>query len=169
MLHVFQLSILVPYVAALQFLLSRSIERSLNGHPPSAPTLILAAVPQVCRQYEKPLVLQLCRLVRGFTHPASYFASHGDSSSDKKDGSNGSSSARENEEDLALFSVDEFSVEMASVPHSRRRTGELVRQFELSGQLQKISQTNRSRTIYQAFMFRILWSMKTLFPTRVND
>ncbi|CAN0178064.1 unnamed protein product, partial [Hapterophycus canaliculatus] len=27
----------------------------------------------ICRQHEKPLVLQLCRLVRGFTHPASYF------------------------------------------------------------------------------------------------
>lgn len=74
---------------------------------------------QICRQYEKPLVLQLCRLVRGFTHPASYFAGHGDPASVKKDRSSRGGGARENEEDLALFSVDEFSAEMASVPHFR--------------------------------------------------
>lgn len=69
---------------------------------------------QICRQHEKPLVLQLCRLVRGFTHPASYFAGNGNPSSTKNrrhsrgtDGGNG--------DDLALFSVDEFSAEMVRV------------------------------------------------------
>jgi len=71
-------------------------------------------LPQICRQYEKPLVLQLCRLVRGFTHPASYFA--GDGRGHRGDGG----CAGENREDLALFSVDEFSAEMVRVP--RRST-----------------------------------------------
>ncbi|CAN0044549.1 unnamed protein product [Heterosigma akashiwo] len=46
----------------------------------------------VCHRYEKPLILQLCRLVRGFTHPATYFQGTG--------------------EDLELYSVDKFSAEM---------------------------------------------------------
>ncbi|CAM9297046.1 unnamed protein product [Ectocarpus sp. 4 AP-2014] len=68
----------------------------------------------ICRQHEKPLVLQLCRLVRGFTHPASYFAGDGNPSSSKNRrhsrGTNGG-----NRQDLALFSVDEFSAEMDSL------------------------------------------------------
>eukprot|EP00904_Undaria_pinnatifida_P002427 jgi/Undpi1/12185/HiC_scaffold_5.g01861.m1 len=63
----------------------------------------------VCRQHEKPLVLQLCRLVRGFTHPASYFA--GDSGACR----GGGDSEVATGEDLALFSVDEFSTEMDSL------------------------------------------------------
>ena len=27
----------------------------------------------VCQRYEKPLILQMCRLLRGFTHPGTYF------------------------------------------------------------------------------------------------
>ena len=27
----------------------------------------------VCQRYEKPLLLQICRLLRGFTHPGTYF------------------------------------------------------------------------------------------------
>mmetsp|Transcript_23568 Transcript_23568/g.30565 ORF Transcript_23568/g.30565 Transcript_23568/m.30565 type:complete len:728 (-) Transcript_23568:351-2534(-) len=46
----------------------------------------------VCHRYEKPLILQLCRLVRGFTHPATYFTGSG--------------------EELELYSVDNFSAEM---------------------------------------------------------
>eukprot|EP00635_Sarcinochrysidales_sp_CCMP3193_P014228 CAMPEP_0118914400 /NCGR_PEP_ID=MMETSP1166-20130328/14770_1 /TAXON_ID=1104430 /ORGANISM="Chrysoreinhardia sp, Strain CCMP3193" /LENGTH=594 /DNA_ID=CAMNT_0006853981 /DNA_START=143 /DNA_END=1924 /DNA_ORIENTATION=- len=33
----------------------------------------------VCRRHEKPLVLQLCRLLRGFTMPSSYFGSESES------------------------------------------------------------------------------------------
>ncbi len=72
-------------------------------------------LPQICRQYEKPLVLQLCRLVRGFTHPASYFAGDGNLSSsanDRGDGDGDGDGGGDNREDLALFSVDEFSAEM---------------------------------------------------------
>lgn len=29
----------------------------------------------VCHRYEKPLLLQICRLLRGFTHPGTYFES----------------------------------------------------------------------------------------------
>jgi len=46
----------------------------------------------VCHRYEKPLILQLCRLVRGFTHPTTYFSG--------------------NSEELELYSVDKFSAEM---------------------------------------------------------
>lgn len=66
---------------------------------------------QVCRQHEKPLVLQLCRLVRGFTHPASYFAA-------KRYGRSRDGGRREEKggaEGLALFSVEEFSAEMVGV------------------------------------------------------
>lgn len=64
---------------------------------------------QVCRQHEKPLVLQLCRLVRGFTHPASYFAGESDACKSSRGGGGVTTG-----EDLALFSVDEFSSEMVS-------------------------------------------------------
>ena len=47
----------------------------------------------VCHRYEKPLLLQICRLLRGFTHPGTYFE------------------AKENEE-LTLFSVEKFADEM---------------------------------------------------------
>ncbi|RYG65290.1 hypothetical protein EON64_12230, partial [archaeon] len=46
----------------------------------------------VSHRYEKPLLLQICRLLQGFTHPGTYF----DSSS----------------EDIALYSVEKFSAEM---------------------------------------------------------
>lgn len=55
----------------------------------------------VCRRHEKPLLLQLCRLVRGFTHPTTYFREHTSAAGSQGDG-----------EDLALYSVDEFSGEM---------------------------------------------------------
>lgn len=46
----------------------------------------------VCHKYEKPLLLQICRLLRGFTHPGTYFES--------------------STEELALYSVEKFSQEM---------------------------------------------------------
>lgn len=66
------------------------------------------------------MVLQLCRLVRGFTHPASYFADDGEPSSCMNDRNHGGGGRTrdtagedgESREDLALFSVDEFSAEM---------------------------------------------------------
>jgi hypothetical protein len=70
----------------------------------------------VCRHHEKAMLLQLCRLVRGFTHPTTYFSEHSDravaaatttSSSTKRDSSSSSSN-----EGLALYSVDAFSSEM---------------------------------------------------------
>lgn len=70
-------------------------------------------IKQVCRQHEKPLVLQLCRLVRGFTHPASYFAGEGESCSNARGDRVGG--GRGDGEDLALFSVEEFSAEMVGV------------------------------------------------------
>jgi hypothetical protein len=46
----------------------------------------------VCHRYEKPLLLQICRLLRGFTHPGTYFESSG--------------------EEIALYSVERFAEEM---------------------------------------------------------
>lgn len=46
----------------------------------------------VSHRYEKPLLLQICRLLRGFTHPGTYFETVG--------------------EELALFSVEQFAAEM---------------------------------------------------------
>eukprot|EP00598_Pedospumella_elongata_P004268 CAMPEP_0184977100 /NCGR_PEP_ID=MMETSP1098-20130426/7851_1 /TAXON_ID=89044 /ORGANISM="Spumella elongata, Strain CCAP 955/1" /LENGTH=765 /DNA_ID=CAMNT_0027500049 /DNA_START=110 /DNA_END=2407 /DNA_ORIENTATION=- len=46
----------------------------------------------VVHRYEKPLLMQICRLLRGFTHPGTYF----DSST----------------EEIALFSVERFAEEM---------------------------------------------------------
>lgn len=46
----------------------------------------------VCQRYEKPLMLQICRLLRGFTHPGTYFEA--------------------SEQELALFSVERFADEM---------------------------------------------------------
>ena len=48
----------------------------------------------VCQRYEKPLLLQVCRLLRGFTHPGTYF--------DSTEGST----------ELALYSVEKFAEEM---------------------------------------------------------
>lgn len=86
------------------------------------PTSASAPLSQICRQHEKPLVLQLCRLVRGFTHPASYFADDGQPSSCMNDRNRGGGRRRgtagedgESREDLALFSVDEFSAEMVRI------------------------------------------------------
>ncbi|CAM9172174.1 unnamed protein product [Chrysoparadoxa australica] len=53
-----------------------------------------------CQRHEKPMVLQMCRLVRGFTHPATYFNNR---------------PTQHGEEDLALYSVEEFSGEMDSL------------------------------------------------------
>jgi hypothetical protein len=50
----------------------------------------------VCHRYEKPLLLQICRLLRGFTHPGTYFES----------------SASSNDGELALYSVEKFATEM---------------------------------------------------------
>jgi hypothetical protein len=75
----------------------------------------------VCRHHEKAMLLQLCRLVRGFTHPTTYFSEHSDravvaaaaastaTSTKRNSGSSSSSSANEG---LALYSVDAFSSEM---------------------------------------------------------
>jgi hypothetical protein len=46
----------------------------------------------VCSRYEKPLLMQVCRLLRGFTHPGTYFES--------------------TTEELALYSVEKFAEEM---------------------------------------------------------
>lgn len=46
----------------------------------------------VCQRYEKPLLLQICRLLRGFTHPGTYFEASG--------------------EEIALYSVERFAAEM---------------------------------------------------------
>eukprot|EP01038_Epipyxis_sp_PR26KG_P008862 gene8862-11955_t len=46
----------------------------------------------VCHRYEKPLLLQICRLLRGFTHPGTYFET--------------------SSEELALYSVEKFASEM---------------------------------------------------------
>lgn len=46
----------------------------------------------VCERYEKPLLLQICRLLRGFTHPGTYFES--------------------STSEIALFSVERFAMEM---------------------------------------------------------
>lgn len=48
----------------------------------------------VYQRYEKPLLLQICRLLRGFTHPGTYFECTNDST------------------ELALFSVEKFAEEM---------------------------------------------------------
>lgn len=49
----------------------------------------------VCYRYEKPLLLQICRLLRGFTHPTTYFESNG--------------------EELTLYSVEKFADEVDSL------------------------------------------------------
>jgi len=46
----------------------------------------------VCQRYEKPLLLQICRLLRGFTHPGTYFEA--------------------SDREIALYSVDQFAIEM---------------------------------------------------------
>lgn len=46
----------------------------------------------VCQRYEKPLLLQICRLLRGFTHPGTYFEASTD--------------------EIALYSVERFAAEM---------------------------------------------------------
>ncbi len=49
----------------------------------------------VAERYERPLVLQLCRLLRGFTHPQAYF--------------------RPKEIDADEFSIDDFAREINSM------------------------------------------------------
>ena len=46
----------------------------------------------VRQRYEKPLLLQICRLLRGFTHPGTYFESK--------------------ETEIALYSVERFAIEI---------------------------------------------------------
>jgi hypothetical protein len=46
----------------------------------------------VCHRYEKPLLLQICRLLRGFTHPGTYFEA--------------------GTEEIALYTVERFATEM---------------------------------------------------------
>lgn len=46
----------------------------------------------VCQRYEKPLLLQTCRLLRGFTHPGTYFEA--------------------STEELALYNVEKFAEEI---------------------------------------------------------
>ena len=49
----------------------------------------------VVERYEKPLLMQICRLLRGFTHPGTYFEA--------------------GETELALYSVEKFAEEMSSL------------------------------------------------------
>uniref|UniRef100_A0A7S1TRP6 U-box domain-containing protein n=1 Tax=Phaeomonas parva TaxID=124430 RepID=A0A7S1TRP6_9STRA len=53
----------------------------------------------VCMRHERPLILQMCRLLRGFTHPSTYFT-----------GSRRVSEGKDEE-----YDVEEFSKEMASL------------------------------------------------------
>jgi len=46
----------------------------------------------VCQRYEKPLLMQICRLLRGFTHPGTYFEA--------------------SEAEIALHSIERFGEEM---------------------------------------------------------
>jgi hypothetical protein len=46
----------------------------------------------VCQRYEKPLILQMCRLIRGFTHPGTYFEASTD--------------------EIALYNIEKFADEM---------------------------------------------------------
>ncbi len=48
----------------------------------------------VCQRYERPLLLQICRLLRGFTHPGTYF---------------------EAGSEVALHSVEKFALEMTTL------------------------------------------------------
>lgn len=41
---------------------------------------VVLTSPLCVRSFEKPLVLQICRLLRGFTHPGTYFADNEDQS-----------------------------------------------------------------------------------------
>lgn len=88
-----------------------------------SPTLLRGR--QVCCRHEKPLVLQLCRLVCGFTQPASYFdgggegcgprGRHRDGGLDSRGDEEGSAGEGEGgtcRDEVALFSVEEFSAEM---------------------------------------------------------
>lgn len=52
----------------------------------------------VCHRYEKPLVLQICRLIRGFTHPSTYFSTESETGGE-----------------IALYSVEKFAMEMDSL------------------------------------------------------
>jgi len=49
----------------------------------------------VCQRYEKPLLMQICRLLRGFTHPGTYF--------EAQEGPGG---------EIALYSIERFGEEM---------------------------------------------------------
>jgi hypothetical protein len=51
----------------------------------------------VCHRYEKPLILQISRLLRGFTSPSTYFQSSDPDS------------------EIALYSIEQFSVEITTL------------------------------------------------------
>jgi len=51
----------------------------------------------VCHRYEKPLILQISRLLRGFTSPSTYFQSSDPGS------------------EIALYSIEQFSVEITTL------------------------------------------------------
>ena len=87
----------------------------------------------VCIRYERPMVLQLCRLLRGFTHPGSYFratppsvssssaysasssGSHSANFSSSSSSSPSKVAAGGGSNELTLFSVDQFSDEINSL------------------------------------------------------
>ncbi|CAM9301407.1 unnamed protein product, partial [Choristocarpus tenellus] len=63
----------------------------------------------VYRRHEQPLVLQLCRLVRGFTHPGTYF------NAEMREAMGAGVREGGGDVNLALYSVEEFSTEMVSI------------------------------------------------------
>ena len=65
----------------------------------------------VVHRYEKPLLLQICRLVRGFTHPGTYFES--------------------STEEIALYSIERFANEMDDLLEITLRS-ELVEKLSMA-------------------------------------
>lgn len=65
----------------------------------------------VVHRYEKPLLLQICRLLRGFTHPGTYFES--------------------STEEIALFSIERFANEMDDLLEITLRS-ELVEKLSMA-------------------------------------
>lgn len=69
----------------------------------------------VCMRHERPLILQMCRLLRGFTHPSTYFTG----------------SRRLSESKTEAFDVLDFSAEMSSLLEITLRT-ELVEKLSVA-------------------------------------
>lgn len=65
----------------------------------------------VIHRYEKPLLLQICRLIRGFTHPGTYFES--------------------STEEIALYSIERFANEMDALLEITLRS-ELVEKLSMA-------------------------------------